>query len=168
MTFTSTSLIFLILVPLIVWRIAVRIRRLIGRQRSRPVRHWLAAIFFPLLILLLAVTVLTTPVALTALAVGAASGIALAWWGLRLTKFEKSSDGYFYTPNAHIGITLSILLVARLGYRFFQMATLSAADSLHAAQEFGRSPLTMIIIGTLAAYYAVYAIGILRWRRSAI
>jgi hypothetical protein len=59
-------------------------------------------------------------------------------------------------------------LVARLGNRFFQMATLSGADSLHATQEFGYSPLTMIVIGTLAAYYAVYAMGVLRWRRSAI
>ena len=167
MTFPS-SLIFFVLVPLIVWRIAVRIRLLISRQRSKPTRHWLAAIFFPLLISLLATTVLTAPVALTALTVGVAGGIALAWWGLRLTKFEKNSEGYFYTPNAHIGIALSILLVARLGYRFLQMATLSGADSLHATQEFGHSPLTMIVIGTLAAYYAVYAMGVLRWRRSAI
>ena len=167
MTFPS-SLIFLILVPLIAWRIAVRVRRLIGRQRSKPIRHWLAAILFPLLISLLAIMVLATPIALTALAVGVAGGIALAWWGLRLTKFEKKSEGYFYTPNAHIGIALSIMLVVRLGYRFFQMATLSGVDSLHATQEFGRSPLTMIVIGTLAAYYAVYAMGVLRWRRSAI
>lgn len=167
MTFPS-SLIFFVLVPLIVWRIAVRIRRLISRQRSKPIRHWLAAIFFPVLISLLATTVLAAPIALTALAVGVAGGIALAWWGLRLTKFEKNSEGYFYTPNAHIGIALSILLVERLGNRFFQMATLSGADSLHATQEFGRSPLTMIVIGTLAAYYAVYAMGVLRWRRSAI
>jgi len=167
MTFPS-SLIFFVLVPLIVWRIAVRIRRIISRQRSKPIRHWLAAIFFPVLISLLATTVLAAPIALTALAVGVAGGIALAWWGLRLTKFEKNSEGYFYTPNAHIGIALSILLVERLGNRFFQMATLSGADSPNATQEFGRSPLTMIVIGTLAAYYAVYAMGVLRWRRSAI
>ena len=99
---------------------AVRIRRLISRQRSKPIRHWLAAIFFPVLISLLATTVLAALIALTALAVGVAGGIALAWWGLRLTKFEKNSEGYFYTPNAHIRIALSILLVARLGNRFFK------------------------------------------------
>ncbi len=168
MTFTSTSLIFLILVPLVVWRMYARIRRLIGRQRSKPVRHWLAAIFFPLLIALLALTALAAPVSLAALAVGVGGGIALAWWGLRLTQFEKTSEGYFYTPNAHIGIALSLLLVARLGYRFFQMATLVGTEAAQATQEFGRSPLTMVIIGMLAAYYASYAIGVLRWRRSAV
>ena len=47
------------------------------------------------------------------------AGVGLVWWELRLTKFKKSAAGYFYTPNAHIGIALSLLLVARLGYRFF-------------------------------------------------
>jgi hypothetical protein len=167
MTFSSTSLIFIVLVPLIVWRMYARIRRLIGRQRSKPVRHWLAAIFFPLLILLLAATALAAPMALAALVAGVVVGVALAWWGLRLTQFEKTGEGYFYTPNAHIGIALSVLLVARLGYRFFQMATLVGPDAARATHEFGRSPLTMVIIGMLAAYYASYAVGILRWRASA-
>jgi cytochrome b561 len=115
----------------------------------------------------LAATALAAPMALAALVAGVVVGVALAWWGLRLTQFEKTGEGYFYTPNAHIGIALSVLLVARLGYRFFQMATLVGPDAARATHEFGRSPLTMVIIGMLAAYYASYAVGILRWRASA-
>lgn len=51
-----------------------------------------------MLISLLATTVLAAPIALTALAalaVGVAGGIALAWWGLRLTKFEKTARAIF-------------------------------------------------------------------------
>jgi hypothetical protein len=33
-------------------------------------------------------------------------------------------------------------------------------------QDFGRSPLTLIVFATLAAYYITYAVGILRWRAS--
>lgn len=42
---------------------------------------------------------------------------ALGVYGLRLTRFERTPTGLFYTPNAHLGIALSLLLVLRLGYR---------------------------------------------------
>ena len=48
-----------------------------------------------------------------------------------------------------------------------QMATLTGAEARLAAQDFGRIPFTLIIIGTLAAYYAWYAIRLLRWRAEA-
>ena len=162
---TSTT-VLLIAVPLIVWRMASRIRRMIGRQQSKVWRHWAAAIFFPLLIVLLTLSALMVPWGLTAIGAGVAVGIALALWGLRLTKFEKTEQGYFYTPNAHIGIALSLLLVARLGYRMFQLMTIAGADSPASMQEFSRSPMTLMIIGMLAGYYAAYAIGIIQWRRA--
>ena len=162
---TSTT-VMLIAVPLIVWRMASRIRRMIGRQQSKMWRHWAAAIFFPLLIVLLTFSALMEPWGLTALGAGVAVGISLAFWGLRLTKFEKTEQGYFYTPNAHIGIALSILLVARLGYRLFQLTMIAGANSPAAMQDFSRSPMTLMIIGMLAGYYASYSIGIIRWRRA--
>ena len=84
--------------------------------------------------------------------------------GTRLTKhFEATPAGLFYTPNAHLGIALSLLLVLRLGYR----SVMLQASSSHAdpqAMQIGSSPLTMAIFGTLAGYYVTYAIGLLRWR----
>ena len=166
MPFATSTTILLVAVPLIVWRMASRIRCMIGRQQSRMWRHWAAAIFFPLLIVLLILSALIVPWGLTAIGAGVTVGIALALWGLRLTKFEKTELGYFYTPNAHIGITLSLLLVARLGYRVFQLMTIANADSLASMQGFSRSPITLIIISMLAGYYAAYAIGIIQWRRA--
>jgi cytochrome b561 len=161
----TASTIFMIAIgPLIVWRMYSRIRRLIGRQQSRAWRHWAAAIFFPLLIVLLALGAMASAFALASLLAGLAIGIGLAVWGLRLTRFERTDLGYFYTPSAHIGIALSAILVARLVYRLTQMATLTGLEARLAAQDFGRSPFTLIIIGTLAAYYAWYAIGLLQWR----
>jgi hypothetical protein len=34
--------------------------------------------------------------------------------------------------------------------------------------EMVKSPLTLFIIGTLAGYFATYAFGLLRWRRSGV
>ena len=167
MALATPTIILLVAAPLIVWRMYARIRRLIGRQQSRAWRHWAAAILFPLLAVLLGIGTLGAPLSMVALFAGLAGGVGLALLGLRLTKFEYTDTGYFYTPSAHIGIALSLLLVARIGYRFFQMSTLVGAEAALASQEFGRSPLTLIVIGLMAGYYASYAIGLLRWRRAA-
>ena len=49
---------------------------------------------------------------------GVLLGAALGVLGLRLTRFEATSAGLFYTPSAHLGIALSTLLVCRIAYRF--------------------------------------------------
>ena len=161
---TTSAMVMIAVVPLIVWRMYSRIRRLIGRQRSRAWRHWCAAILFPLLVVLLGLGVLMSPLALGALVAGLVAGVGLAAWGLRLTKFEKTDLGYFYTPSAHIGIALSVVFIARVGFRLAQVAALTGAEAQLATQDFGRSPLTLVIVGMMAAYYACYAIGLLRWR----
>ncbi len=162
---TTTSILLWIAIGLlIVWRMYSRIRRLIGRQQSRAWRHWGAATLFPLLIVLISLVAMASPLALLALAIGLAGGIGLAVWGLRMTKFEKTDAGFFYTPNAHIGIAISVIFIARLLFRAVQLIALTGAEARLATQDFGRSPLTLIIFGTMAGYYAWYAIGLLRWR----
>ena len=76
---------------------------------------------------------------------------------------EATPAGLFYTPNAHLGIALSLLLVLRLGYRFVLLQAGGRGFDPQAMQV-GSSPLTMAIFGTLAGYYVTYAIGLLRWR----
>ena len=150
-----------IALPLIAWRVYRRMRRLIGRQRSRAWRHWTAAIFFPLLLGMLALGALARPAALAILATAVAIGIGLAVWGLKLTRFEKTPEAIFYTPNAHIGIALSLLLVARVLYRMFEIATMPMPRGGAGMQDFARSPLTLVVLGMLASYYAAYAVGLL-------
>jgi len=161
---TSSSVVLLLFILLILWRVYARMRRLVGRQRSRLPRHVMTLIAFPLFSVLLGLGALRSSLGLPCLAAGLAGGVALAIWGLRLTRFEATPQGYFYTPNAHIGIALSLLFVGRLIYRMVPMYGLSAGDMQFAAQTFTRSPLTLLVFGTLAGYYTAYAIGVLRWR----
>lgn len=161
---TTTNMVMLVMLPLIGWRLYARMRRLIGRQQSKVWRHRCTAVFFPLLIVVLGLGVFAIPSALAALAAGVAIGIGLAVWGLRLTKFETTDGDCFYTPSAHIGIALSLVLMARIAIRLVQVAALSGMEAQRATQDFGRSPLTLLIVGMMAGYYAWYAIGLLRWR----
>lgn len=150
-------------VALVGWRVYSRIRRVIGRQRLTTVRPWVTVVLFPLLLALVLTGSLLHPMTGVAVLAGAALGIGLGLHGIRLTKFEATPAGLFYTPNAHLGIALSLLLVLRLGYRFVVLS----ANGGHLdpqSMQMGSSPLTMALFGTLAGYYVTYAIGLLRWR----
>lgn len=161
MSTLSVTLICLF-VLLFAWRIYRRTRRMVGRQRSTARRHWFGIGFYSVLLLLLGLHSLPVPESKASLVGGVALGAALAVLGLRLTTFERTAEGYFYTPNAHIGIALSLLFTARIAYRFVELYVLKTTTGVPA--DFTRSPLTLVAFGLLAGYFIVYAIGLLRWR----
>ncbi len=154
------------LAALVVWRMYSRIRRMVGRQRLSKVRPWLTVYFFPVLLVFLLLGSIGHPGAALAVVCGTLVGSALGVYGLRLTKFENSTLGLFYTPNAHLGIALSLLLIVRLAYRAVQLYSVSGSPQVD-PDAFVRSPLTLVIFGTLAGYYVAYAVGLLRWKRRA-
>ncbi|WP_374432136.1 hypothetical protein [Ideonella dechloratans] len=149
----------------VVWRIYSRVRRLVGRQHFQPVRAWMSLVLLPLLAGALLLGLAVHPLRAGVLVAGLAVGVLLAQLGLQRTRFEVTPQGLFYTPHAHIGIALSLLLTARIVYRLAQLYWLP--DQLaEPPQHFIRSPLTLMILGTLLAYYARYAWGLIRWSRS--
>ena len=149
---------------LVGWRLYSRFKRLVGRQRFSKVRSWLTLALFPTLLALLLFGSLSQPYALLALLAGVATGAALGLYGLRLTRFEQSPQGLFDPPNAHLGIAVSLVFIARIGYRVAQLY-LTSEPLPGGPAAFARSPLTLLIFGTLAGYYVAYAIGLLRWKR---
>jgi hypothetical protein len=159
----GTSLFLIVLVPLIAWRLYARVRRSVGRQRLGKVRPWVTVVLFPALVALLCVATLRSPIALGALALGALVGAVLGGVGLKLTRFEATNEGFFYVPNLHLGIALSLLMAGRIIYRM--VALEGAVHSVSSPPDaFLRSPLTLIIFGTLAGYYTAYAAGLISWR----
>ncbi|HEV8444619.1 MAG TPA: hypothetical protein VGQ27_14130 [Steroidobacteraceae bacterium] len=150
---------FLIIVPIVIWRGYSRIKRNIGRQALSKARTYFTMTLFPLLVALFAWRALShaRPELLYALVGGIVGGIVLGYYGNKHTKFESTPDGLFYTPNAHIGIALSVLFFGRMLYRMFEYTQT-------APEDFTSSPLTLGIFGLLAGYYVTYAIGLTRWR----
>ena len=158
---------FLIVIPLVVWRMYSRIKRNIGRQTLSKVRPFITMAIFPLLAVLLGWQALGhgRPELLYALAGGIVGGAVLGYYGIKHTIFEATPQGLFYTPNAHIGIALSVLLIGRLLYRMFVMYSANPYAQT-APDDFAASPLTLGIFGLLAGYYVTYAVGLTRWRLS--
>ena len=149
---------------LVLWRMYARVRRVVGRQKLSSVRPWLTVTLFPLLVAMMALGALAHPMNGLALAGGAAIGIVLGIVGHRLTSFEATPQGLFYTPNAHLGIALSLLFAGRIAWRFIQLNAAGGIGANPYGPGFVSSPLTLLIFGTLAGYYVSYAVGLLRWR----
>jgi Na+-translocating ferredoxin:NAD+ oxidoreductase RnfA subunit len=157
------ALMTIAILALLAWRMKSRMRRLIGRQRLSRVRPWVTVVIFPLLIAMLTYPALQQQHLGLYLALGIVVGIGLGVLGLRLTRFEVTTEGLFYTPSAHLGAVLSTLLVARIAYRLAVRGFTDPGAGSAAALGAGLTPLTLLLFGTLAGYYTSYAIGLLRW-----
>jgi hypothetical protein len=143
---------------LFAWSIYRRVRRNIGRQKLRPRRITISIAIFVLAGFLIVSTSLHNMNVLLGFGGGLLLGVILGFVGLRLTRFETTDEGHFYTPNTHIGLALSLLLVGRMAYRFMVLNNFSATPTNHPPPM--HSPLTYFIVGLTFGYYFVYYLGL--------
>ena len=142
-----------------------RIRRHFGRQPYRARRALVRLVLLAVAaagLLLMAVLLPATGVAL-AIAGGLAAGTLLGTLAVAQTRIEREGDARWYTPNPWIGGALSVLLLARLAWRFGHGAF--AAGTAQAAQN--ASPLTLGLAALLVAFYLANGAG-LAWRMRAL
>jgi len=161
----TTTLALLFLVPLLVWRIYSRLKKLVARQKSQPWRHWLVAIAFPALIVFLAFTTRFELLPLSSLGAGVLAGCWLAVLGLKLTRFEQVGKDFYFTQHRYLALVVTMVFVARLLYRGMEIYLNTRLDVPVPPPPFGQSPLTMAAYGLLTGYYSLYAWGLLRWRQ---
>jgi hypothetical protein len=141
-----------------------RFRRLFGRQALQPTRLKARVVMLAIVAALFALRGLHSANIAVAVLGGGALGAALAWFGIRLTRFEVTPKGIFYTPSGYIGIVLSALLLGRLAYRFvvlypsFQTAKAETGNPFAMYQS---SPLTVALLGIVIGYYMAYCVGLL-------
>jgi hypothetical protein len=156
-----TTLALIILAPVLVWRIYARVKSRMARQRSIVSRHYTGLLAFFAMVAVPA-SELSDAVSLAALAGGLLGGLALGAYGLRVTRFEETEEGYFYTPNARLGILVAMALVARVLY--LGVLIYANKGSNMPTPKFTDSPLTMLTVGLTAGYFWMYSAGLLRWR----
>jgi hypothetical protein len=140
-----------------------RVRRLTVRQQSHLWRHRISLCVFPPIILLMLVSASGSPLALAGMIGGVIGGSLLGLAALERTTFERVGDDFYFTPFAPIGIVVALLFLARLGWRGVEFYTHAGAP-----ENFGRSPLTLLVFGILAGYYMTNSYGLLRWRKHAV
>lgn len=159
-----TTLALIALLPLLVWRVYSRLKTQMARQRSIMSRHYTGLIVFTAMVLVPGTELGDRPFQLAALAAGAIAGILLGSYGLRRTRFEDTSEGYFFTPPARMGILIAMLLVARVLYLGIEIYMNQGSNRPN--PRFSDSPVTMLCLGVTAAYFATFSAGLMRWRQS--
>jgi hypothetical protein len=157
------TLALIALLPLLVWRIYQRLKTQMARQRSILSRHYTGLLVFAAIVLVPITELGDRPFSLAALALGAIAGIALGSYGLRRTRFEDSSEGYFFTPPSRMGILVAMLLVARVLYLGIEIYM--NQGSSQPTPRFSDSPVTMLCAGLTGAYFATFSAGLMRWRQ---
>ncbi|HEY2622788.1 MAG TPA: DUF1453 domain-containing protein [Dyella sp.] len=159
----APSVIPFLMLPLMAFAVWRRVRGTFGRQPIRRQRMLARIAIFALLGGGLALSGLHNLRLLEGLLGGALSGALLGLAGLRLTRFERDASGAdAYIPNPWIGGLLSVLLLARLGWRFMvMMPQLQDSAVAQSAPAFGNSPLTLAVFGLLIGYYITYFAGLL-------
>jgi hypothetical protein len=145
------------LLGIMAWGVYRRVRRNIGRQPLRLGRIIVSLVVLLLVSALLIGLSLAFPKLLLGFGGGILLGAPLGFLGLRLTKFETTDQGHFFTPNTHIGIALSLLVVGRMIYRYWMF---QGATAMGAQPQLFQSPLTLLIVGLTVGYYLVYRIGL--------
>lgn len=141
------------------WLYYRRIRRQFGWQPWQPGRATVRMVLLSLVLVLLIVGAVFAPHVALALVGGAVAGAAIGIGNLLLTRLEPRDGVPGYIPHPWIGAALSLLLIARLAWRFG-----SGALSGQAPQGLQQaSPLTMAFAGALIVYYLVY-LGGLAWK----
>ena len=161
----TTTLALLFLVPLLVWRIYSRLKKLVARQKSQLWRHRLVAFGVPALIVFLATTTKFEILPLSSLGAGVLAGGWLGVLGIKLSRFEQVGKDYYFTQHRYLGLAITMLFIARLLYRGMEIYLNTRLDVPVPPPPFGQSPLTMAAYGMVTGYYTAYAWGLLRWRR---
>ena len=164
----TSTIALLVLIPLLVWRIYSRLKRMMGRQPSHLWRHWTAATLLPLLIVALGLACMSDALALSCLGAGSLAGAWSGMLALKLTRFESTAKGFFFTPNRHLGMVVALLFIARILYRGLELYVNSHAltPMPESMRDFTQSPLSVLVFGLLAAYHCSYGYGLLRWRKN--
>jgi len=144
---------------LMAWGVYRRVRRNIGRQPLRPRRIIFSIVIFSIVSIFLVGASLQLSKLLLGIGGGLLLGALLGFAGLRLTKFETTDAGHFYTPNTHIGVALSLLLAGRMIYRLIVLNNFSNVVAAGHPPPM-QSPLTFFIVGLTIGYYFIYYIGL--------
>ncbi|HEX8603470.1 MAG TPA: hypothetical protein VF774_12565 [Pseudoduganella sp.] len=167
-----TTLALLILIPLLIWRVYLRLRPFFARQESLVWKHWVGAVLFTLMLLGAAVSLLASGPgsgpALAALAGGTLGGGWLAFFALKRTRFETIGRRYYFKPHGRFGILVCMLFAARvlqIGVELFMNRQSDFPQPITREMVMAH-PLSCVALGLLAGYLATYSIGMLRWRRA--
>jgi hypothetical protein len=149
--------------PFFAWRVVVRLRRLLLRQRFSLLEQYLRVAGLSALVVFVAIVAFAERAAFWSLVGGLAAGALFGALGVRLTQFDPHSGVTYFKPNRWLGMAFALLLLGRIGWRLWLGP--DDPDANWSLDGFVRNPSTMVLFGLFSAHLWVYALGIIYWTR---
>ncbi|MDQ0200328.1 CcdC protein domain-containing protein [Neobacillus ginsengisoli] len=166
----QTSYSVFIIAALILFSIYRRVRRNIGWQQLSQGKIWFRTVLLVIIGLLFLGEGIFHPISLISDVVGIIIGIILAYYSAGMTRFEQRDGGLYYRPNTWIGSIVTVIFLARLGYRIYGIYTQGSLGGVKTDQTSGWQNMgytagnswTSGLMLIMFAYYVIYFIILLR------
>jgi hypothetical protein len=161
------ALLFFVLVSVgavVVLSLALRYRAGTARRQGRrwvaSLNVWLTSfstVFFLCFTLVISVWVGT---AFRFALIGMGCGGILGLLGLAMTRWERRSEGLFYTPSRWLALLVTLAIAARFVYGWWRATHSSVSSNQHWFLAASGTELSLAVAAGLIAYYLVYSIGV--------
>ena len=156
-------LLWLVLLPLSLWQ---RYRLGKARRKAWPwlvkLNSWLLLASSLVLLISMAMTNIWWPGAFAYAVAGWGIGLVTGLAGLWLTRFEATSQGLFYTPNAWLILLLTLLVTARIAMGFVELWRYWEGKQALAMIPVLDHASLFAVAGLLIGYYLCYTWGLRR------
>lgn len=92
--------------------------------------------------------------------IGMICGGILGLLGLALTRWEKRSEGLFYTPSRWLAVLVILVIAARFAYGWWRATHSGPSGEQHSLVTASGTQLSLAVAAGLIGYYLVNSIGV--------
>jgi hypothetical protein len=92
--------------------------------------------------------------------IGMGCGGILGVLGLAMTRWERRSEGLFYTPSRWLALLVTLAIAARFAYGWWHATHSSVPSDQHWLMTASGTQLSLAVAAGLIGYYLVYSIGV--------
>lgn len=161
---SAMLVLWLVLLPLSLWqRYRYGKARRLARRWRMTLNAWSLLLSVAVFLFVSAVSTVWWPGSLAYATAGLGIGAIVGVFGLAVTRFESTPQGWFYRPNPWLALALTLLVAGRIAMGFVQLYRQwrgGAAANFLAVLDHAS---LLSVAGLLLGYYLAYAWG-LKWR----
>jgi hypothetical protein len=92
--------------------------------------------------------------------IGMSCGGILGLLGLAITRWEKRSEGLFYTPSRWLALIVTLAIAARFVYGWWHATHSGPSGEQHPLVTASGTQFSLAVAAGLIGYYLVYSIGV--------
>jgi hypothetical protein len=136
-----------------------RAKRTIGFQKLSRGRLTFRLSLFSLFGVVIFLLGFVHPIHFIGYLIGLAGGALLGRTAIRHTRFEHRSDGWYYRTHLWIEITVLVLFLGRIAYRYASVAISTGSTTSFSPAElsqFTKDPITAGVFFIIVSYYVLF------------